>query len=86
MKYTAKVAQPQIVGGVVIKPKGGEIDQKQLEAIKKDPWGKELISKGILGIEGVKASDIKAKDQAKKPEAAKSPGITTELNRVAEEK
>jgi hypothetical protein len=85
MKYTTKAAQPQMVGGVVINPKGGEINQKQLEGIKKDPWGKELISKGILEIEGVKESDIKAGDQTKKPEVPKSPGITTELNRVPSE-
>jgi hypothetical protein len=80
------VAQPQIVGGIKIDPKGGEINQNQFEEIKKDPWGKELISNGLLEIEGVKVSDIKAGDQAKRPEAPKSPGITTELNRVTEEK
>jgi hypothetical protein len=84
MKYKTKVAQPQIVGGVKIDPKGGEIDLKQLEEIKKDPWGKELISKGLLEIEGVKPSDIKAGEQGKKLEAPKGQ-ITTELNRVPSE-
>jgi hypothetical protein len=86
MKYTTKLAQPQIVGGVEINPKGGEINPKQFEDIRKDPWGKELVSKGFLEIEWIKSFDIKAGDQAKRTEAPKSPGITTELNRVTEEK
>jgi hypothetical protein len=86
MKYTTKVAQPQIVDGVEINPKGGTVTEKELEKIKKDPWGKELINKGFLEIEGVKASDIKAGDQVKKPETLKSQGVTPELNRVTEEK
>jgi hypothetical protein len=88
MKYTTKVAQPQNVGGVEINPRGGNVTEKELEKIKPDPWGKELISKGILQFAGVKPSDIKAGDPSKKPAAPKgSPSITTELNRVsAEEK
>jgi hypothetical protein len=57
VKYTTKIGQPQFVGKVKIDPKGGELTEKQVEDIKADPWGKELIRMGLLGIAGTKAPD-----------------------------
>jgi hypothetical protein len=50
MKYSAKINQEQYVGTVKISPKGGELTEKQVEEIKADPWGKELIEMGLLTI------------------------------------
>jgi hypothetical protein len=58
MKYTAKIKQAQLVGKIRIEPKGGDLNADQVTEIKKDPWGKDLIRKGFLVIEGVKPSDI----------------------------
>jgi hypothetical protein len=58
MKYSARIKQAQLAGGVMIKPEGGELTAAQVEAVKGDPWGKELIRSGVLHIEGVKPSDI----------------------------
>jgi hypothetical protein len=55
MKYTTKVTQAQYVGKVKIEPKGGELTDKQAEAVKADPWGKELIKMGLLEIADGKA-------------------------------
>jgi hypothetical protein len=57
MKYTTKIGQPQFVGKVKIEPQGGDLTEKQVEAIKADPWGKELIEKGILKIADGKAPE-----------------------------
>ena len=63
MKYTTKVKQAQLVGGVKIEPDGGELNPDQIEKIKNDLWGKELIQKGFLAIEGVKPNEIKAEQK-----------------------
>jgi len=54
VKYTTKIKQAQLVAKVRIEPKGGDLNEEQVKAIKEDKWGKELISKGMLFIEGVK--------------------------------
>jgi hypothetical protein len=73
MKYSTKINQAQLVGSVRIDPKGGELSNPQIVEIKKDLWGKELIRKGILNIEGVKPEDIvdEPKKGAAKAEAPK---------------
>jgi len=72
MKYTAKIKQAQKIGGVKIEPKGGELTNEQLAEIKKDPWGRELIRKEMLTIEGVKPGDVKEPEKGSpKQEAAK---------------
>jgi len=58
MKYTTKSKQAQFVGKIKIEPNGGELNAAQVAEIKKDPWGKDLIRKGFLVIEGIKPSDI----------------------------
>jgi len=52
MKYSTKVSQAQTVGGVKINPKGGELSPEDVKKITADPWGKELIAKKALVIEG----------------------------------
>jgi hypothetical protein len=52
LKYTTKVKQEQFVGKVKINPMGGELTEPQVKEIQNDPWGKELIEKGLLVIEG----------------------------------
>ena len=56
MKYTTRVKQAQKVAGVLIDPKGGDLNEDQAKAIKADPYGKDLIKKGFLHIEGTIAS------------------------------
>jgi hypothetical protein len=76
MKYTTKVKQAQYVGKVRIEPKGGDLTDAQVAEIKKDPWGKDLIRKGVLIIEGVKPADIvdePKKKPAKQGEAKQEP-------------
>ena len=52
MKYTAKIKQAQKVAGIRIDPKGGELNDEQFKKITGDKYGKELISKKLLVIEG----------------------------------
>ena len=52
MKYTTKVKQAQKVGNVVIDPKGGELTEDQIKLIMADPYGKDLVKKRFLVIEG----------------------------------
>ena len=52
MKYTAKINQTQLAGGVRIEPKGGEVSPEEAKKIAADPWGRELIEKKALQIEG----------------------------------
>ena len=53
-KYTAKIKQAQYVGKVKILPTGGELTEAQVNQILNDPYGKDLIQKKILVIEGLK--------------------------------
>jgi hypothetical protein len=55
-KYTAKIKQPQKVAGISLTPKGGEVTEKELKALKKDAYGASLLEKGLLVIE----SDVPA--------------------------
>jgi hypothetical protein len=64
MKYSTRIKQTQLIGKIKINPKGGEFQDAELKEIMADPWGKELIRKGMITIEGVKSSDIK--DEKKK--------------------
>jgi hypothetical protein len=79
MKYTAKISQAQFVGTVKIEPKGGEISEPQAAEIKKDPWGKELIRKGLLVIEGVRQADIED-DPKKGAPKEEAPSTDTGIN------
>ena len=76
MKYTTKVKQAQLVGGVRIEPNGGDLNQEQIDKIKSDPWGKELLQKEFLTIEGVKLNETKSdpKKGAVKEDAHKHDG------------
>jgi hypothetical protein len=76
MKYTTRVKQAQMIGDVRIDPKGGDLNTDQVKKIKEDPWGKELIRKGALTIEGVKPDDIK--DDVKKKAASAAGGAKPE--------
>jgi hypothetical protein len=60
VRYKTKVKQAQYVGKVKIEPNGGELTELQAKSIMADPWGKELIKKGVLIIEGVKPPDAEA--------------------------
>ena len=51
MKYTAKIKEEQLAGGVRLKPNGGEVSAAQARAIASDPWGKRLIDSGLLSFE-----------------------------------
>ena len=64
MKYTTKVKQAQFVAGVKIEPSGGTLNNEQVEKIKNDPWGKELIKNEFLSLEDVNLS-VPKKDEAK---------------------
>jgi hypothetical protein len=57
MKYTTKIGQPQFVGKVKIEPKGGDLTEKQVEEIRADLWGQELIKMKLLSIADGKAPD-----------------------------
>jgi len=59
MKYTTKVKQAQFIGEIKIEPKGGDLTDANVKAILADKWGKELIRKGMLTIDGVDPSKIK---------------------------
>lgn len=48
MKYTAKIKEAQLAGGVRLDPTGGEVTDAQAKAIASDPWGKKLIDAGKL--------------------------------------
>ena len=65
MKYTTKVKQKQLIGTVEIDPKGGDLKKEQVDIITADPYGKDLIKKGFLTIEGVKAEDLDKKPAKK---------------------
>ena len=54
MKYTTKVKQAQKIATIRIEPKGGDLSEDQFKKIISDPYGKELIRKGMLSIEGFK--------------------------------
>jgi hypothetical protein len=84
-KYSTKATQSQFIGKVKIDPQGGELTDQEVEEIKGDPWGQELIRKNILIIDEVKPSDIKESGKGKppKPETPKPDGINTELTRAA---
>jgi hypothetical protein len=87
MKYTAKITQDQYVGNVLIEPKGGDLTANQVIEIKKDPWGKELIRKELLVIDGVKPADIEdepkkgaSKKKNQKADTVAAPGVTVNVN------
>lgn len=61
MKYSTKVKQAQLVGGVKISPKGGEVSPEEAGKIAADPWGRELIEKKALIIEGYSLPPLKKK-------------------------
>ena len=66
MKYTTKVKQEQYIGGVKLLPAGGELSEKEVEAITADPYGQDLIKRDYLVITGVKKEDVD-KPKKKKP-------------------
>jgi hypothetical protein len=60
MRYTAKIKQAQLAGKVRIEPKGGELQEAEVKAVMADPWGKELIGKGMLTIDEAKPPTAEA--------------------------
>jgi hypothetical protein len=72
-KYTTKVEQAQLVGNVEIRPYGGDLKDDQVAAIIADPYGKDLIRKGKLTIEGVKPEDLEEKKKPRKPKEGYRP-------------
>ncbi|MDR2952910.1 MAG: hypothetical protein LBU82_06685 [Treponema sp.] len=91
MKYTTKIKQPQVVGKTRIEPNGGDLNADQVSEIKNDPYGRDLIRKGYLNIEGVKPDDVKddpkkgsgKKDASKKTDA---PTVSVSTQTTAEKK
>jgi len=84
MKYSTKLKQPQLIGKIKIEPKGGDLTADQVAEIKKDPWGRELILKGFLTIDGVKPSDVAGelkKENAKSDAPAAGDPTQTTLDR-----
>jgi hypothetical protein len=69
MNYTSKIKQAQYVGGIKILPCGGRLSQEEINAIKADPWGKELLQKKVLVIDGLRPEDYK--DEPKKKRGPK---------------
>ena len=59
MKYSTKIKQAQFVGKIKIDPKGGDLPKESVDAIIADKWGKDLIRKGMLSIEGITVSMLK---------------------------
>lgn len=59
MKYTAKIKEAQLAGGVRIAPRGGEVTDAEARAVASDPWGKKLIESGKLKFE--KAVEVPTK-------------------------
>lgn len=51
MKYTAKIKETQLAGGVRLSPQGGEVTDAQAKVIAADPWGKKLLDSGKLKFE-----------------------------------
>jgi hypothetical protein len=93
MKYTTKLHQAQYVGKITekvngvdklvnikIQPKGGELTEAHVDAIKADPYGQELIRKGFLIIDGVKPEDT-----YKKPAKPVAPAQPTSLDGMTKE-
>jgi len=58
MKYTAKIKNVQCVGKVKIVPTGGELTETEKKEIINNLYGKDLILKGYLVIDGVKPSSV----------------------------
>jgi len=80
VKYTTKVKQAQHVGGAVINPKGGELSADEVKAITANPYGKDLIIKGFLSIDGVKQEDVAEKQGKPAAKPAARPVTTTPPN------
>ena len=59
MKYTAKIKEAQLAGGVRLDPNGGVVTDAQARAIASDPWGKRLMETGRLTFE--KAVEVPTK-------------------------
>ena len=51
MKYTTKIEEACLAGGVKIDPNGGNVTDAQAKAIASDPWGKKMIAEGKLVFE-----------------------------------
>jgi hypothetical protein len=66
MKYTAKVNQAQIIGGLRIEPKGGDLTDEDIKKITSDRWGKELLEKKVLVIENFDPAAIAQTTKPKK--------------------
>jgi len=52
MRYTTTVVERQVVAGVTIDPKGGEIDARQFNDLRADTYGRSLLVAGKLKVEG----------------------------------
>ena len=71
MKYSTKLKQVQFVAGVKIEPNGGELSEDQKKAIIADPYGKDLIEKKYLIIEGLKPEELATPPAKKKGMSAR---------------
>ena len=58
--YTTKVNEPQKVAGITLNKEAGVITERQLKALKKDPYGASLLEKGLLIIGEEVTSDAPA--------------------------
>ena len=84
-KYTTKAKQDQLIGGVTVKQGGGDLSPDEIKAIIADPYGKDLIRKEYLSIEGVKKEDVEEKNgkPSEKPKPAPAPQLSQSSVQVA---
>ena len=68
--YTTKTNQPQKVAGITLNKKNGVITERELKALKKDPYGASLLEKGLLIIGTEVTSDAPAPAGTTEGEAA----------------
>jgi len=63
--YTTTVKQPQKVCGILLNPKGGVLTERELKAIKKDPYGASLLEKKLLVVDTEPAPEIESGSEGK---------------------
>jgi hypothetical protein len=79
MKYTTRIHQEQFVGTVRISPKGGDLTEVQAAEVKRNKYGKELIEKRILILDGNDSTAPGASDVSGK-NIEKSSSSTGDIN------
>jgi hypothetical protein len=89
MKYTvAGITQQQSIRvspkeKINIAPSGGELSEKDVDLMKKSPYGKKLIAEGVLKIEGVKPGDILPQETKAPATPAKAPAAPAKVSAPA---